>query len=322
MQDQAIAPYEMPAEAAITPSRSQDLDALVDAYIASLDVRPRSKETYRKGVRYFLEWMTAEGVEQPQDTDVIRYKQHLLSTKSVCTAASYLTAVRSFFDFIHRKTGYPDIAEGIKNPKSRDGHRKDALSVKQAKAVLTTMDAATVAQKRDLAIVSLLIHTGLRTIEVERANIEDLRTLTGVPVLYVWGKGRDDKDEYVKITDSVMATLKDYLDARQAADGKLRGEAPLFASVSRRNYGGRISARSVSRICKQSLRSAGYDSDRLTAHSLRHTAVTTALMAGADLRDVQKMARHGSPLTTERYAHDLRRLEDAAEDAIEAALSA
>ena len=68
------------------------------------------------------------------------------------------------------------------------------------------------------------------------------------------------------------------------------------------------------------MRTAGLDDGRLTAHSFRHTAVTCALLAGASIRDVQQMARHASPLTTERYAHDLRRLEDAAEDKLEALL--
>lgn len=318
MEEKALTTYEAKEKEIVEIYPFEDL---VTKYAASLDMRPRSVKTYANGVRYFLSWMEAEGIEQPRDIDIIAYKKNLLETKSTTTAASYLTSVRSFFSWVHRHTGYPNIAEGIKNPKSGDRRKKDALSIDQAKELLIAMDADTLAQRRDKAIVTLLIHTGLRTIEIERANIEDIRTLAGTTVLYVWGKGRDAKDEYVKITDSVMETLKDYLSARMAIDGKLRDDDPLFTSVSRRNYGRRISARSVSRICKQSLRSAGYDNERLTAHSLRHTAVTTALIAGADLRDVQKMARHKSPITTERYAHDLRRLENAAEDAIKKALS-
>jgi integrase len=43
--------------------------------------------------------------------------------------------------------------------------------------------------------------------------------------------------------------------------------------------------------------------DKLTPHSLRHTAITLALDAGAALRDVQDFAGHRDPRTTRRYDH-------------------
>ena len=50
---------------------------------------------------------------------------------------------------------------------------------------------------------------------------------------------------------------------------------------------------------------AGLDSDRLTAQSLRHTAVTQALIAGQTLQEVQQFARHSNINTTLIYAHNL-----------------
>jgi integrase len=41
----------------------------------------------------------------------------------------------------------------------------------------------------------------------------------------------------------------------------------------------------------------------LSPHSLRHTAITLALDAGATLRDVQDFSRHKDPRTTRRYDH-------------------
>ena len=294
---------------------------LIEAYLANQQLRPRSKETYRKALRYFFDWAEREGIAQPTRADVIRYAEELTATYSVCTASSYLTAVRSFFAFLNAEGKYPNIALGIRNPKNNKGHRKDALSLEQAKNVLSTQPRESLQQKRDYAITSLLFHTGIRTIEVQRANVEDLRSSAGIQVLDVWGKGHDSKDELVKIAPSVYAAIKEYLQAREAVEGRLQDTAPLFASVSNRDYGQRITSRSVSRICKEALKAAGYNDSRLTAHSFRHTAVTIALLAGVPIRDVQQMARHGSPLTTERYAHDIRRLNDAAEDTIAALLA-
>jgi integrase len=52
-----------------------------------------------------------------------------------------------------------------------------------------------------------------------------------------------------------------------------------------------------------SLGAAGFDSERLTAHSLRHTAITQALLAGSPLQEVQQFARHSSINTMQTAKH-------------------
>lgn len=318
--EELIATYEEPQQAIQKQGKATYWD-VVEVFLTSLDLKPRSVDTYRKSLKRFGLWLEDNGITSPTRADIKSYKAMLLDTYKTCTAASYLSAVRNFYAFLAAEGYAKDITLKIKNPSSRELHKKDALSTEQVKQVLEAMPRETLGQKRDYAIILLLVHTGLRTIEIERADVEDLRANMGANVLYVWGKGRDGKDQYVKITSSVMAAIKDYLAAREAVEGKLKDTDPLFISVSRRDFGGRISARSVSRICKETLRAAGYDDPRLTAHSFRHTAVSLSLLAGASIRDAQQMARHGSPVTTERYAHDLRRLEDAAEDKIEELLA-
>ena len=295
----------------------------MEAYLASLDLSPRSRDTYRKAVGRFLDWVEQTGrpITALRREDVLAYKDELLKSCTPATAAAYLTAVRSLFSFLHASTGYPDICRDVKNPKAARGHTKDALSASEARGLLEAMPRGTEAQLRNYAVVCLLLHTGLRTAEAAGANLEDVRRIAGAPVLYVKGKGHDAKDDFVKLTKAPLEALSAYLRAREAREGILDGAAPLFASDSPRNRGERLSVRSLSRICKDALRRAGHDSPRLTAHSLRHTAVTCALEAGATIREAQQMARHASPLTTERYAHDLRRLEDAAEDKLEALLT-
>ena len=101
-----------------------------------------------------------------------------------------------------------------------------------------------------------------------------------------------------------MKALRDYLNTR----GKVNRKEPLFVSCSHRNRGGRLTTRTISGIAKASMISAGYYSDRLTAHSLRHSAVTIALMAGQSLAEVQYFARHSNISTTQIYAHNVDRL--------------
>ena len=146
-----------------------------------------------------------------------------------------------------------------------------------------------------------MVSCGLRDIEVSRANVEDMRTLGDKTVLFLQGKGRDERNEYVIVPAQVEAQLRAYLKAR----GEYKDTDALFISLSNNSKGMRMSTRSISGIAKAAMVEAGYDSKRLTAHSLRHTAVTLALLGGATAQEAQQFARHKSINTTMIYAHNL-----------------
>ena len=61
----------------------------------------------------------------------------------------------------------------------------------------------------------------------------------------------------------------------------------------------------------------GVKSDRLTAHSLRHTAITFSLLGGASVQEAMHLARHKSIETTLRYAHNIDRIKNAPERRID-----
>ena len=54
-------------------------------------------------------------------------------------------------------------------------------------------------------------------------------------------------------------------------------------------------------ICKQALRAIGLDSHEFSAHSLRHSCAVMLMKNGADWKDVQRVLRHSSPVTTQIY---------------------
>lgn len=51
------------------------------------------------------------------------------------------------------------------------------------------IDRHTLEGNHSFAVLALMATGGLRTVEVVRANVEDLSTLGGLPVLYIQGKG-------------------------------------------------------------------------------------------------------------------------------------
>ncbi len=291
---------------------------VIDHFINSLDVKPRSRETYRKALGQFMEYIQNRKEQKPLERqDILNYKAHLISKYTACTVSSYLTPVKGLFTYLEAEKISPNIAAGIKGAKHQQGFRKDALTIEQARNTLHSADCSTLEGKRDHALVNLLMRTGLRTIEVERANIEDIRQESGEALLYIQGKGRDAKDDFVLLTETTLKPIRDYLNAR----GKTRPEDPLFTSHSDRNHGGRLTTRSIRRIVKETLKKAGIESDRLTAHSMRHTAVTLSLLGGATVQEAQSMARHKNINTTLIYAHNINRIQNAPERKIDTLLA-
>lgn len=295
------------------PTVTQDL---FTRFIEYLDASPKTVETYGRAIRQFFKYMEAQGVTRPTRETVLAFREDLKRTHKASTVQNYIIAVRLFFQWTGQENLYPDIAQHIKGAKLSKEHKKDYLTSSQVKAILDGIERDTPQGRRDYAIIALMVTGGLRDIEVHRANIEDLRTLGDSTVLYLQGKGKEDRADFVKVPAEVEKAIRASLADRENVDGA----APLFASMSNNSKGGRISTRSISGLVKTQLRRAGFDSERLTAHSLRHTAVTLSLLGGATLQEVQQFARHSNIATTQIYAHNLDRMNNNCENTIAQAI--
>jgi integrase/recombinase XerC/integrase/recombinase XerD len=297
--------------------RASSLEDLVQEFIQAQDVRQGSREAYRKAVVRFLTWMRKSGIDVPGRQTIIDYKRTMMDEGlSANTIAVYITAVRKFFGWMESAFGMPSIAAGIRSGPRVRGFRKDALSIDQCRELLASIDKTTPSGLRDYALVTLMLTTGLRTIEVCRLDVGDLRHESGEGILQVQGKGRSEKDAVAVLPASTLKFVHEYLAARIPAGQA----APLFASISNRNAEGRLSTRALRRIVKGRLRGIGISTPRISAHSTRHTTVTLALQAGASIQEVQALARHSDINTTLGYSHNLDRLRTAPERLVSAML--
>ena len=283
----------------------------IQAFLDSLDVAEKSRATYERSLRQFILWLYESGRHtlELQREDILAYKEYLTGSKSAYTVTLYLTSVRKLYQWLESNRAYPDITRGIKGAKKPKGFRKDTLSQEQLRETLGSIERQSLEGQRDYAIFNLMARTGLRDIEVSRALVEDIRMEQGQEVLWIQGKGRDSKDDFVILTPEALKPIKAYLKAR----GRVKKDGPLFCSHSDRNRGGALSTRSISRIIKNSMRAVGLDDSRLTAHSLRHTAISLSIQGGASLQQAQAMARHTDSKTTLIYFHNLERISLGAE---------
>ncbi len=250
---------------------------------------------------------------------------HILITCKPSTAAQYLRTVRAFFTWTAQSGIYPNIAAGIHTPKvTHETHRKEALKPAEVLQIERSIEATAAARraaaqeaqkdtagrtqrsieqgKRLRAMYILSVNAGLRTIEISRANVKDIVTKSGKSYIYIWGKGHTEPDTRLPIVPEVKAAIDDYLRSRSDS---YTGSSPLFVSTGNRSKGQRIAPTTISTMLKRAMQAAGFDSEYITAHSLRHSAGTNTLLAsGYNIFLSQRYLRHKSPVTTLIYAHN------------------
>ena len=298
---------------AAMPQRTTDItgDMLAD-FLGYCDVSEKSRQTYRKSLRPFFSWIAQNHITRPQYRDILAYKDAMKEGRKPTTVQAYITAVKLYFIWAEIEGLYPDVARHIKGARLDREHKKDALTAPQVKDVMRIAGRdKTLTGLRNRAMLGLMFSCGLRCVEVSRANVDDLAAQGGIPVLYVQGKGHEERAEFVKLPAPVEKAIRDYLAARKAEAGE-----PLFTSDSNNSKGGRLSTNGISLIIKAAFKAAGLSSSRLTAHSTRHTAVTLAIEAGDTPEEAAQFARHKNVATTYIYIHEHDRLTNPTEGRI------
>lgn len=274
-----------------------DYDEVLTSFLNGLDIMETSRETYRWGLVRFFKWIRSSGrsLETLSPADIMSFKNSLMKEKlSPLTIGGYVTAVRMFYSWTETSLLYPNIARSVRPPRGRKGFRKCALSPQESASLLDYLKERSL---RDYAIVNLILRTGLRTIEVSRADIGDVVRKRGKRVLKVWGKGADEKDAYVILGQPVWGPIQEYLGQRKAS----RKTDPLFVTEGKGHKGVRMAPRSIQYLCKEALKAIGLDGHEYSAHSLRHTTGVLILKNGGDWKDVQRVLRHASPATSQIY---------------------
>ena len=287
-------------------------ESLVELWIKVTDVRPSSQKTYAKALNQMFKYFYSNSIANPTRADIERWKTEMLSTKKASTVQLYIIAVKLFFKFLSQHNIYPNITDNMKSAKVDHEHKKDALTINQCQALLQSIDVSTSKGLRDRAIISLMMTAGLRTIEIVRADVGDLHSFADSVYLSIQGKGHDEKSAKVLVASQVYGFIQEYLQTRK----NLSNLEPLFTSTSRRNFNQRLDTQSISKLVKKKLREISINDCRHTAHSLRHTAATQALLNGVPLTQVQQVLRHSNINTTLIYSHAIERMKNKSEQTV------
>ncbi len=293
-----------------------DLKSFIAPWQDSLSLRVEAQElkrdtaiTYQRGVVKFIKWL---GSGKRPSVEVIRaWKADLLNQKIKPSSVNiWISGLRSFFAWLFEAGEIPfdptSAIKGTTRKGTKKRHVRKSLTDREVIRLLEQPNRDTPEGARDYAILSIMLYTAARGIELHRADIEDVKAMDGALVLNVQGKGHFEKDDFLVLSHEAEDALRDWLVCRG------RKEGALFTSLSNFTSGKRISRRAIRAIVKRYFDAAGIHGNK-TTHSLRHTAITSAIRHHAPVQKVQGMSRHASLDTLMIYYHEVDRLSDPAE---------
>ena len=142
--------------------------------------------------------------------------------------------------------------------------------------------------KRDLAVIIVLLHTGLRVSELTSLKMIDIDI--GTKQLKVLRKGR--KEQYVPLNSEAVKVLREYLSQRKPLQPDR-----CFVDVR----GNSLSRAAIYNIVRRYFNLAGINKDKKGPHVLRHTFCTRLHRKGVDPFIIKELAGHKNLSTTMRY---------------------
>lgn len=289
-----------------------------------------SWRVYQQDIKHFVIWLATEGITDLsaiKKNTMYAYHAHLREVCSEATGKPYSNStINRMFTVARRLLGIlaeegtiesnpcKDIA--VKKMAVEDETTHVALKDSQAKQLLASIDRSTRKGKRDYAIVSLLMRTGLRRNEARMLNIGDLHMEQGHYVATIhYAKG--GKPGRVKIPPDVWRDIQAYQESFERQYNRL--DAPLFISFRKGDHPSvvegreaRIDVKAIETLVKDLGAAIGVPG--LSPHGLRATFITLALENKATLEQTQYAARHKDARMTERYRKRKFNLDDNAVD--------
>ena len=280
-----------------------NLNKLKDEFLLDLTEYSACAESTKDGYNFdltnFIEYLHKLSISESNQLSVNLIENYLRELKNKktysrlapTTKARIRSSIKSFLVYSYRqdyiKTNLGAKLKKIKIP-SKD---PEYLSREQYSHFIKTIEreATPFYRERDLALVKLLIKSGLRQAEVVSLNTLDV----DLSKLMLKVKRKGNKEEYVYIHHELADDLNRYLKIIESDKDR-----PLFLS----KRGNRLSASSVWHLIKMYSHKAGLNGD-VTVHSLRHTFATILLSENLPIPTIQRLMGHKSPTTTFRYLH-------------------
>ncbi len=275
--------------------------------LQEMDASPQTVQAYRDAFRLMLDYASRRLRKAPSallltelDAPFIgQFLGHLEKERGngARTRNARLAALRSFFRYVGpREPAHTDLVRRVlAMPQKRcDRHVVAFLTPEEVRALLAAPDRTTWLGRRDHALLTFAVETGLRVSELVGLTADQLSLGRGAHVR-CRGKGRKER-----VTPLTRATSKMLLGWTRA----LGSESETRVFPSRR--GGPLSRDAVERLVRAHATRAAENcaslrGKRVSPHVLRHTTAVQLLRAGVDRSVIALWLGHESVETTQIY---------------------
>ena len=276
----------------------QWMDAYREVLASDSAVSDNTRLSYGRDLDDFAAAMERLGVSEPgrlQTAHIRLYLQQLRQTgKSAATIARRFVTIRGLCRFgVVRRLLALDPTLDIEAPRTEQ-KRARALSYDAVKQLLEAarLRSESPSGLRDAAMLELLYASGLRVSELIALDTTHVRT----DLAMLQGVG-DRRERIVPVGQAAIRLLERYMaEGRPALLKPDRPQEALFLN----RLGARMTRQGCWKIFRQIAREAGVEAD-LTPRALRGSFAAHLLENGADVRAVQEMMGHASPLSTLSY---------------------
>ena len=291
--------------------RLPDLDHSKSSVLNSLS-SPGSRRAYGFAIDQFIAWYCSEPRLALNRAVVLRFRLHLESLGlAAATINQRLAAVRRLaYEAADSGLLSPELAAGIRRVKgvkqlgSRSGNW---LNLEQAHLLLENSNGDSLRNKRDLAMMAILLGCGLRRAELATLNIEDIQIRQGHwAIVDLIGKGGHIRT--VPMPLWVKSAVTKWIAAARLSDGR------VFRAVSKHGtvWGSGVTENVVWYAVRDCSKRIGLE--HMAPHDLRRTCAKLCHTNGGELEQIQFLLGHASVLTTERYLGCKQNLEQPVND--------
>ena len=280
-----------------------------DKLVRQRQASPHTIAAYRDAFKLLVAFTCQRAGRQPSQLGVTdldaatigAFLQHLQSERgnTAATRNTRLAAIHSFFRYAALHD--PEHAALIQRvlaipPKRLDRAIVSYLTQPETDALIAAPDRTTWLGRRDHALLTVAVHTGLRVSELTGLTLTDVQLGAG-PHVRCRGKGR--KDRCTPLTRPTVKVLRAWLAERGGDDGD-----PLFPNRA----GGRLSSDAVQRLVTKHARRAtrtcpSMSTKTVTPHCLRHSTAMALLKAGVDVTVIALWLGHSNTDVTQIYLH-------------------
>lgn len=245
--------------------------------------------------------ITPDDIRQIKYTDMIVYLDSLSgknSTETISTKKKIYGGLWTYFvntDYAIKNIVHL-IDKGRFKPETTNAevavYVPTNIQIKEFQKNISKSERSEFEVKRNLAIVNLLLGSGIRSEELIGLDMDDLHLEDNPPQIFVLGKGKQDKQDKVEVSVKRLPVIKEYLALREKSlkDWGIESKAVFLSNKKQR-----ISKSALDNIFKQ------YSDGDITPHDLRHWVGTKLYNRTKNIKLVQEQLRHSSIDTAARY---------------------